>query len=180
MKTIAAAAVLLLLAGAAHAGGVDIKIFKETIAVSPIDAHGFVVVQGAPGTVIGGLAPVRVMAQSKKTKQSAAGMVAADGSFAVRIPSMLKDSIKLTFLGADGKKKDRKVKVEAMGQMLVPPPGVETVTEQVALPAGAPPDPEPQLVPADAPPLPPPPSEAPSDAEIVEGERALDAAGMVE
>ena len=74
MKTIAAAAVLLLLAGAAHAGGVDIKIVKETIAVSPIDAQGFVVVQGAPGTVIGGLAPVRVMAQSKKTKQSAAGM----------------------------------------------------------------------------------------------------------
>ena len=180
MKTIAVAVVLALLAGAAHAGGIDIKIVKDSIAAGPIDAQGFVVVRGAPGTVIGGMAPVRVMAQSKKTKQSAAGMVAPDGSFEVRIPSMLKDSIKLTFLGADGKKKDRKVKVEAMGQMLVPAPHLETVTEQVTLPAGAPPDPEPQLVPADAPPLPPPPSEAPSDAEIVEGERALDAAGMVE
>ena len=182
MKKVAFTAALVLAAGVVRAGGVDIKINKHSITVSPIDAQGFVVVQGMPGTVMGGMAPVRVIAESKKTKQSTAGVVNPDGSFALQVPSMLKDSIKLIVMGADGKKKDHKVKVEAMGGMLAPAPAsrVETVTEQVTLPAGAPVDAEPQLVPADAAPPPPPPAAPPSDAEIVKGEQALDAAGVVE
>lgn len=202
MKLLLIPVALALAAGTALAGKVDIKINKDAIVVSPIGPQGVVTVQGMPGSVMGGMPPVRVMAQSKKTKLSTAGMVGPDGGFMVQVPSMLKDSIKLTFIGADGKKKDHKVKVVSVGEMLGPPPQAQTEvrTETVTVPGGeqaGPPDSgprtvpyggappaaqEPQMIPADqAPPPPPmPPDGAQSDSRIIKGEQELNATGVVE
>jgi hypothetical protein len=183
MRALIPAAAIVLAAGAASAGGVDIKIGKNAIVASPVDARGLVTVQGLPGAVMGGMPPVRVVAQSKKTKLSNAGMVGPDGGFMVQVPSMLKDSIKLVFIGADGKKKDHTVKPPRAG--IFPPQGpqaaTETVTETMTIPAGG------QLQPQGAPPglqapltIPagPPPPQA--DSRIVDGEKELHAAGIVE
>jgi hypothetical protein len=205
MKTLALAVVLACVTGAAFAGGVDIKINKDAIAVSPMDAQGVVTVQGMPGSVMGGMPPVRVMAQSKKTKLSNAGMVGPDGGFMVQVPSMIKDSIKLTFIGADGKKKDHKVKAREMGAMLsAPQVRTETRTETMTIPVGEqapPPDSGPQTAPSrEAPPpaeqepqmipagqVPPPPDSPPApqpaaqnDSQIIKGEKDLSASGVVE
>lgn len=187
MKLLLLPVALALAAGTALAGGVDIKINKDAIVVSPIGPQGVVTVQGMPGAVMGGMPPIQITAQSKKSKLSSAGMVGPDGSFTVQVPSMLKDSIKLTFFGADGKKKDHKVKVVSMGEMLVPPPQGQAGmrTDTVTVPAGgpaAPAAPEPQMVPAGQAPPPPPVthSGAQSDSQIITGEKELNASGVVE
>ena len=190
MKMLARTVIFALAAGVAFAGGVDIKINKDAIAVSPMDAQGVVTVQGMPGAVMGGMPPVRVMAQSKKTKLSNAGMVGPDGGFMVQVPSMMKDSIKLTFIGADGKKKDHKVKAPVAGAML-PAPQVRTEvrTETTTIPVGEqaqPGDAGPQAMPPGQPPPPPdsqpdmPQPGAQSDSQIIKGEKDLSASGVVE
>lgn len=168
---------LAFIAGTLYAGGMDVKVNKDAVAVSPVDPQGTVTITGPPGCVFG-MAPVQIMAKDKKNNMTATGSVMPNGSFALRLPASPKDSIKLIFAGADGKKKDIKVKVPK-GALVIPPPppGTEIRGETVTIPQGIPID---QGAPG-APPAvrgeSPPPV---SNDQINRSEKDLNASGMIE
>jgi len=166
-----------LTTGTLYAGGMDIKVNKDAVSVSPVDPMGAVTIAGHPRCV-SGMGPIQIMAQDKKNKMTAVGAVMPDGSFTLRLPASPKDSIKLIFAGADGKKKDIKVKVpKGVPVIPQPPAGTEIRGETVTIPQGEPLD---QGVPG-APPAPqeqPPPP--PSDDQISRGEKDLNASGVIE
>jgi len=154
-----------LLCTAAFAGGIAVRVNKDAVAVRPADAQGTVAIAGPPGCVTG-MAPLQVIAHNKKTRMTAAGAVAPDGSFVVQIPAGPKDSVKLTFIGADRKKKDVKVKVpEVIFSMPPQPIRQDAVTETVTAPAGGQETGEPPPV---------------TDTQIITGEKNLEASGMIE
>jgi len=177
MTTHRLAIALALITGTLYAGGMDVKVNKDAVSVSPLDTQGTVTIAGPPGCVFG-MAPIQIMAQDKKNKMTAVGSVMPDGSFMLRIPASPKDSIKIIFAGADGKKKDIKVKVPK-GALVIPPPppGAEIRGETVTIPQGEPIDRRaPGAPPAVREESPPPPS----DDQIRRGEKDLNASGMIE
>jgi hypothetical protein len=176
MKNCRAVLGIALLCGPAAAGGIDVKVNKDVVIVRPVDAQGTVAIIGPPGCVMG-MAPIQVTAQNKKTELTVAGVVAPDGSFIVQIPALPKDSVKLTFVGADRKKKDIKVKIPE-GILPIPPQPVqgEIRTEPVTVPGGGPEAPG-------APPAAPPSAEdspPATDNQIITGEKNLESSGMIE
>ncbi len=177
MKTYRIAIVLALITGTLYAGGMDVKVNKDAVSVSPLDAHGIVTIAGPPGCVFG-TAPIQIMAQDKKNKMTAMGSVMPDGSFMLRIPASPKDSIKIVFAAANGKKKDIKVKVPKGAWVIPPqPPGPEIREETVTIPQGEPIDRgAPGAPPAVKEESPPPPS----DDQIRKGEKDLSTSGMIE
>lgn len=168
---------LALTTGILHAGGMDIKVNKDAVSVSPVDHQGAVTIAGHPRCV-SGMAPIQITAQDKKNKMTAVGSVMPDGSFTLMLPASPKDSIKLIFAGADGTKKDIKVKVPK-GVPVIPQPraGMEIRRETVTIPQGEPIDPGVPGVPPGAreESLPPP-----SDDQISRSEKDLNASGMIE
>lgn len=159
----------VLLPVIAAAGGMDVKVNKDAVQVGPLDPQGVVTISGPPGSVFGAH-PIGIMAQDKKTKLSVGGAVMPDGSFLIQIHANPKDSIKLTFVGADGKKKDIKVKVPLVPLPLpVPPLPQEIRTDTVTVPVG---EPAPRENPLPAPPR--------SDSEIISGEKGLGDSGVIE
>lgn len=171
MRILAITVALLLAAGSVVAGGIDVKVNKDSVIVRPIDPQGTVAVSGPPGCV-SGLFPMQVIAKNKKTDLSVAGAVMPDGSFMVQLPARPKDSIKLTFTGADGKKKDIKVKIpEALFAFPAQPATTEIRSETLTVPSGEPA--------AEAPPA-PHPEPAQADAQIITDEKDLKASGVTE
>ncbi|MDD5557644.1 MAG: hypothetical protein PHN82_10425 [bacterium] len=166
MKRLALALSILVLAGEAAAGGISVKVNRHAIAVAPADLQGTIAVSGPPGCVTG-LQPMQVVARNRKSDLTVAGAVAADGSFQVLIPARPKDTLKLTFIGADGRKKDVKVKVPEAVLSFPAPVRTELRTETLTVPSG---------VPA-APPYAPPTA---GDELIIRGEAELGAAGVIE
>ncbi len=164
----------LLMAGTLYAGGMDVKVNKDAISVSPLDPQGTITIAGPPGCVFG-MAPIQIMAQDKKNKMTAVGSVMPDGGFMLRLPAMPKDSIKLIFAGANGKKKDVKVKVPK-GAFGIPPAsgGTEIRSETVTIPQGESADPKANMEPARQEQSPP------SERQIIQGEKELNASGMIE
>lgn len=164
----------LLMAGTLYAGETDVKVNKDAISTSPPDPRGIVTIAGPPGCVFG-MAPIQIMAQDKKNKMTATGSVMPDGGFMMRIPAMPKDSVKLIFSGANGKKKDVKVKVPK-GALVIPPPpeGAEIRNETITIPQGEPAD-------GQAPSEPVRREQPPSgERQIIQGEKELNASGMIE
>jgi hypothetical protein len=168
---------LAVTTGTLYAGGMDVKVNKDAVAVSPVDPQGAVTITGPPGCVFG-MAPIQIMAQDKKNKMTDTGSVMPDGSFALRLPASPKDSIKLIFAGADGKKKDIKVKVPK-GALVIPPPppGMEIRGETVTIPHGEPID---QGAPGAPPGARGEPLSPPSNDQINRSEKDLNASGMIE
>ncbi|MCX6338609.1 MAG: hypothetical protein NTX71_01655 [Candidatus Aureabacteria bacterium] len=161
---------LAVTTGTLYAGGMDVKVNKDAVAVSPVDPQGAVTITGPPGCVFG-MAPIQIMAQDKKNKMTATGSVMPDGSFALRLPASPKNSIKLIFAGADGKKKDIKVKIPKGALVIPPPPAGITIPHGEPIDQGAP----------GAPPggrgehLP-----LPSNDQINRSEKDLNTSGMIE
>lgn len=174
MKIVHYAVAALLATGTLYAGETDVKANKDAISVSPPDPQGIVTIAGPPGCVFG-MAPIQITAQNKKNKMAGAGSVMPDGSFMLRLPAMPKDSIKLVFVGANGKKKDVKVKVP-QGPPVIPPPsaGMEIRSETVTIPQGESTDRKAPLEPARREQSPP------SERQIIQGEKELNASGMIE
>ena len=158
---------VLLLPLAAAAGDIKTVVRKDAIAVSPVDARGMVTVSGPPGCVLGA-APLQVIAKNKKTDVIVSDRIAPDGSFAVRIPALPKHKIKLTFVGANGEDKKVTVKVPKTVYPIppapYPPATTERVRETITIPRG----------------VPAPGRPAPSDSEIIRGERDFDSSGVIE
>jgi len=160
--------IVALLPRVAVGGGVDIKVNKDAVSASPVDPQRFVTISAPPGSVIG-MHPVQITAQNKKSNLTVAGAVMPDGSFLIRIQAAPKDSIKLVFVGANGKKKDLKVKVSKIPLVLPPQPMQQEIrTETVTVPRGEP-APESEQAPAPR-----------SDSEIISGEKNLGDSGVVE
>lgn len=161
-------ALVILLPVAVHAGDIKTKVRKDAIIVSPMDIQGTVVVSGPPGCVMG-LFPIQILARNKETDVTVRGAVNPDGGFSVRLPAGPKDSIKLTFIGANGKDKKVKVKVPKAVLAVPPPPVVERTIERttITIPGGAP-------VAGDA------ASSVPGADEITTGEEDLRASGVIE
>jgi hypothetical protein len=157
-----------LLPCCAVGGGIDVKVSKDAVSASPVDPQGFVTISAPPGTVLG-MQPIQITAQNKRSKLTVAGSVMPDGSFLVRVQAAPKDSIKLTFIGADGKKKDLKVKVSKV-PLILPPQQMrqEIKTETITVPSG---EPAPDVQQA-------PPSR--SDSDIISGEKDLGNSGVIE
>jgi hypothetical protein len=174
MKASCYAVAALLIAGTLCAGEMGVKVNKDAISTSQPDTQGLVTVAGPPGCVFG-MAPIQIMAQNKKTKMTITGSVMPDGGFMLKIPAMPKDSIKLTFVAANGKKKDVKVKVPK-GIPFIPPPsqGAEIRTETITIPQGETVDQNTPLETAGQEQIPP------SEHQIIQGERDLNTSGMIE
>lgn len=174
MKISRYAIAALLITGALYAGEMGVKVNKDAISISQPDPQGIVTVAGPPGCVFG-MAPIQIMAQNKKNKMTATGSVTPDGGFILRIPAIPKDSIKLNFVGANGKKKDVKVKVPK-GAPFIPPPsqGTEIQTETITVPQGEPVDQGASSAPSGQ------EQNPPSEHQIIQGERELNASGMIE
>ncbi|MCX6354632.1 MAG: hypothetical protein NTZ78_06985 [Candidatus Aureabacteria bacterium] len=152
----------------AVAGGVDVKVNKDAVSVSPVDPQGLVTVSAPPGAVLG-MQPIQITAQNKKANSAVAGTVMPDGGFLIQIQAAPKDSIKLVFIGADGKKKDLKVKVSKIPLVLPPQQMQQEIrTETVTVPRGEP-APESKQAPAPR-----------SDSEIISGEKNLGDSGVIE
>jgi len=104
---------VIFFAGNAFAGGIELN--KDAVSVSPPDPDESVTIAGPPGCVIG-LPPVYIMARNKSTGVAANGSALPNGSFILRIPASGQDTVKLTFVSANGKKKDLTVKVPPAAQ----------------------------------------------------------------
>jgi hypothetical protein len=106
---------VIFLAGITVAGGIELS--KNAISVSPPDPQGQVVINGLPGCVVG-LPPIYIMARNKNTGMAVNASALFDGSFSLHIPASGSDTVKLTFISADGKKKGISMKVPEAGQEL--------------------------------------------------------------
>jgi hypothetical protein len=104
---------IIFLAGNALAGGIELN--KDAVSVSPPDPDESVTITGPPGCVIS-LPPIYIMARNKNTGVAANGSALPNGSFILRIPASGQDIVKLTFVSANGKKKDLTVKVPPAGE----------------------------------------------------------------
>ncbi|MCX6356177.1 MAG: hypothetical protein NTZ78_14945 [Candidatus Aureabacteria bacterium] len=99
-----------LFAAGASAEGIELN--KRTIHASLPDPQGNIAIQGAPGSVVG-LPPIYIMARNKRAGTAVNASAFPDGSFGLQIPANGGDTVKLTFISANGKKKDLTVKVVA-------------------------------------------------------------------
>ena len=104
---------VIFFAGNDFAGGIELN--KDAVSVSPPDAQELIAITGPPGCVIG-LPPIYIMARNKNTGVAANGSALPNGSFILRIPASGQDTVKLTFVSANGKKKDLTVKVPPAGE----------------------------------------------------------------
>lgn len=104
---------IIFLAGNALAGGIELN--KDAVSVSRPDPDESVTIAGPPGCVIG-MPPIYIMARNKKTGVAANCSALPNGSFILRIPASGQDIVKLTFVSANGKKKDLTVKVPPAGE----------------------------------------------------------------
>jgi len=106
---------VIFLAGNAVAAGIELS--KDAVSVSSPDLQGQVVIAGAPGCVVGP-PPIYISARNKKNGMAVNSSALPNGGFQLRIPARGEDSVKLTFIAANGKKKDLTVKVpEAAGEI---------------------------------------------------------------
>jgi len=108
MKFAYAAFLVLFLTRNALAGGIELN--KKAVSVSPPDPQGNVVIAGAPGCVIG-LPPIYIMARNKEAGTAVNASAFPNGSFNLMIPASGRDSVKLSFVSANGKKREITVKV---------------------------------------------------------------------
>lgn len=99
---------VILLAGNAVAGGIELN--KDAVFVSLPDEREAVTIAGAPGCVIG-LPPIYIMARNKNSGTAVNATALPNGSFSLQIPASGRDTVKLTFVSANGKKKEMTVKV---------------------------------------------------------------------
>ena len=162
--------VLVLLPVMAFAGDIKTTVRKDSIIVSPMDPQGVVILSGPPGCVLG-MFPIQITARNKETDITVPGAVAPDGSFSLCIQAGPKDSIKLIFMGANGKDKKVKVKVPK-AVFAAQPPLIEHRVEQTTT-----------IVPVDEPVEQVPPAigtDAPGTSEVIRQEDELKASGVIE
>ena len=100
---------VVFFAGNALGGGIELN--KDAVSVSPPDPDESVTIAGPPGCVIG-MPPIYIMARNKKTGMAVNTSALSNGSFSLRIPASGMDTVKLTFVSANGKKKDLTVKIQ--------------------------------------------------------------------
>ena len=104
---------VILFAGNAVAGGIGLN--KDALRVSPPDPQGVVTIAGPPACVFGA-PPIYIMARNKKTGAAVSATALSNGSFSLRIPASGRDTVRLSFVSANGKKKYVTVKVPPGGQ----------------------------------------------------------------
>ncbi|MCX6358022.1 MAG: hypothetical protein NT045_09160 [Candidatus Aureabacteria bacterium] len=169
MKQHIAAAMIILCAATVLAGGMKVRVNKDVIAVSPTGMPGQITLSAPPGSVAG-MHPIRFTAQNKKNGFAAAGNVMPDGSFLVHLAANPKDTLKIEFVGADGEKKELKVKIpKTLPMAAVPPMQQELRTETVTVPVGEP-----------APGAPAKEDSPQSPDGITRSEKELNASGVIE
>jgi hypothetical protein len=108
MKYCGIALSVISVASIAVAGGLELS--KDAVSVSPPDPQGNVAITGPPGCIVG-LPPIYIMARNKKTGAVVNASALPNGSFILQIPAGGRDTVKLTFVSANGKTKDMTVKV---------------------------------------------------------------------
>jgi hypothetical protein len=131
--------VFALLPSIAAAGDIKTEVRKDAICVSPVSPQGLVKISAGPGTVTG-LFPIQIVARNQKTDIAVGGSANPDGSFTLQIPANPKTSVKIIFIGANGKEKKVKVKVPKIVPSLSSPVmerSLERAT--ITIPGGAPP-----------------------------------------
>ncbi|MCX6357451.1 MAG: hypothetical protein NT045_06205, partial [Candidatus Aureabacteria bacterium] len=112
-KYLVPALFVVCIAGNAFAGGIE--LYKDAVSVSASDEEEAVTITGPPGCIVG-LPPIYIMARNKDTGVAANTTALPDGSFSVSIPAGGRDSVKLTFVSANGKKKEMTVKIRESAQ----------------------------------------------------------------
>ena len=99
-----------LLAGAAYAGGVKLRVNEDFISVSPPKRGATVTVRGLPRTAVG-VRPIKVTVHNKATDVIRGGIVHKNGSFEIDIKAVAGNKLYVTFVAANGKKDTVKFKV---------------------------------------------------------------------
>ena len=110
ISLVSAVTVLCLLAGAAHAGGVKLRVNEDFISVSPPKRGGTVIVRGLPRTAVG-VRPIKVAVRNKATDVIRSVIVHKNGSFEIDIRALAGHKLYVTFVAANGKKDTAKFKV---------------------------------------------------------------------